>query len=171
MPPLRRLVLPLAIALVSAAPGNAIASTGTWPWPLVGPVVRGFEPPANPYGSGHRGIDIAALVGTPVLAPASGTVTFAGKVGGYLFVTLDHGGGLQSTYSWLSALLVRKGDAVAEGATIALSGTGHPGSTLPPHLHLGMKLDGEYVDPMAYLSPGSVVDLIWLAPIPASGVT
>jgi murein DD-endopeptidase MepM/ murein hydrolase activator NlpD len=159
-----RLILPLTIALVAAPSGSASAS-GTWLWPATGAVLRGFDPPENPYGSGHRGIDIADPFGTPVIAPASGTVAFAGKVGGHLFVTLDHGGGLESTYSWLSEAMVHKGDVVTPGEVIALSGEGHPGSTLPSHLHFGVKLDGSYVDPLAYLSAGSVVDLIRLAPI------
>jgi murein DD-endopeptidase MepM/ murein hydrolase activator NlpD len=126
-------------------------------------VIRGFDPPDSPYGSGHRGIDIAAAVGTPVLAPAPGTVTFAGQVAGHLFVTIDHGGGLESTYSWLSAILVRKGDGVDAAAVIAASGTGHP-TDLVPNLHMGVKLDDVYVDPLDYLGPISVSGYIRLAP-------
>jgi murein DD-endopeptidase MepM/ murein hydrolase activator NlpD len=167
--PLRRLVLPLATVLCLSAQTGAAASGG-WPWPVVGPVLRGFEAPADPYSAGHRGIDIAAPVGTEVRAPAPGLVSFAGRVAGQLYVTLDHGGGLQSTYSWVSATLVRKGDAVTTGTPIALSGLGHPGSTIP-HLHFGVKFAGSYVDPMTYLSPGTVVDLIRLAPMPVPGST
>jgi murein DD-endopeptidase MepM/ murein hydrolase activator NlpD len=158
----------LAVLVLSAAvtlyPATAAAS-GTWVWPVTGPVIRGFDPPDDPYGAGHRGIDIAARVGTPVLAAQAGTVTFAGKVGGQLFVTIDHGGGLLSSYSWVPALRVRKNDVVARGQTIALSGTGHPSSVEPPHLHFGVRLNGQYVDPLAYLSPMSVGGLIRLAPL------
>ena len=161
-----RRTLPAAIVLSAAAwyPATAAAS-GTWVWPVTGPVIRGFDPPDDPYGAGHRGIDIAAPVGTPVLAAQAGTVTFAGKVGGQLFVTVDHGGGLVSSYSWVSALRVRKDDVIARGQTIALSGTGHPASGEPPHLHVGVRLNGQYVDPLAYLSPLSVGGLIRLAPL------
>ena len=126
---------------------------------------RAADLPRERDGAGHRGIDIAAPVGTPVLAAQAGTVTFAGKVGGQLFVTVDHGGGLVSTYSWVSALRVRKNDVIARGQTIALSGTGHPASGEPPHLHVGLRLNGQYVDPLAYLSPLSVGGLIRLAPL------
>jgi murein DD-endopeptidase MepM/ murein hydrolase activator NlpD len=139
---------------------------GTWSWPVGGPVIRGFDPPDSPYGAGHRGIDIAVAVGTPILAPEAGTVSFAGKVGGELFVTIDHSGGLSSTYSWISAAAVRKGDVVARGQTIGATGTGHPGASVP-HLHLGVKLDGEYVDPLELLAPLGVQDLIRLVPIAA----
>src|SRR5215470_806031 len=80
---------------------GAMATTG-WTWPVVGPVIRGFDLPDDPYGSGHRGIDIAVSVGTTIVAPADGAVSFAGPVGGRLFLTIDHGGGLSSTYSWLT---------------------------------------------------------------------
>ena len=160
------LVLPLVLGL--AAPGRVSASVGApvvqaWAWPVVGPVVRDYDPPEDPYGSGHRGIDIAAAMRTSISAPEAGVVSFAGKVGGQLFVTLDHGGGLSSTYSWLSAILVRKGDVVPRGAQIGLTGLGHPGSTAP-HLHFGVKLDGAYLDPLDLLGPAPVAGLIHLAP-------
>jgi len=90
-------------------------------------------------------------------------VSFSGKVGGHLFVTLDHGGGLQSTYSWISAALVRKGDVVARGGRIGLTGLGHPGAVVP-HLHLGVRLDGVYLDPLEVLGALPLADLIHLAP-------
>jgi murein DD-endopeptidase MepM/ murein hydrolase activator NlpD len=60
---------------------------------------------------------------------------------------------------------VHKCDAVSSDSPIALSGTGHPGSTLPTHLHFGIRVSGEYVDPMTFLAPASVVGLIRLAPL------
>jgi murein DD-endopeptidase MepM/ murein hydrolase activator NlpD len=144
-----------------AAPASA---SGDWTWPVVGPLTRGFDPPNSPFGSGHRGIDIAAQAGTPVRAAADGVVTFAGPVGGRLFLTIDHGAGLESTYSWVDTLLARRGDVVAEGQVIARSGTGHVGS-LVPHLHIGVRLVDVYVDPLAYLGPLEVWRFIRLAPL------
>ncbi len=164
---LARLVLSLALVTAGSALGaDAGPSAGAWDWPVVGPVIRPFDPPENPYSAGHRGIDIAAPSGTAIRAPAPGVVTFAGKVAGELFITLDHGDGYVSTYSWVSAILVQKGDAVARGATIGFSGMGHPGS-VTPHLHLGVKLFGAYVDPLLVLGPPPVSSLIHLAPIAA----
>ncbi len=162
----------VAFMLVVVAAPSAVAATtprptGTWPWPVVGPIIRDYDPPDSPYGSGHRGIDIAAPFGTPVLAPAPAIVKFAGKVGGQLFVSLDHSGGLETTYSWVSAIFVHKNDAVYTGMRIALTGSGHPGTSVP-HLHLGAKRDEAYIDPMSLLRPTSVVDLIHLAPLPPS---
>ena len=147
------------VALTPAAVGPA-----NWTWPVQGPVINPFDPPDTPFGSGHRGIDIAAEVGTEIVAPEAALVAFAGKVGGHLFITLDHGGGLESTYSWISATLVRKNDVVARGQPIGLTGAGHPGSTVP-HLHLGVKLADVYQDPMDYLGPLAVSSFIRRAPV------
>ncbi len=173
------LVLPLLMVLLgpsSVSPGAAngpapeaptfapALPNGTWSWPVSGPVIRGFDPPDTPFGAGHRGIDIAVAPGTPILVPEAGTVSFAGRVGGELFVTIVHGGGLLSTYSWISVATVRKGDVVVRGQMIGATGTGHPGSGVP-HLHFGVKLDGEYVDPLELLAPLGVQDLIRLVPV------
>jgi murein DD-endopeptidase MepM/ murein hydrolase activator NlpD len=149
---------------VDAAPASA---SGTWIWPVSGPITRAFDPPGSPYGSGHRGIDIAVPFGTVIVAPNSGTVTFAGKVGGTLFLSIGHGGGIASTYSWVSALVVHKGDAVTSGEPVARTGAGHPGDLIPS-LHLGVKLNGAYVDPLEYLAPADLGALIRLAPFPTA---
>jgi murein DD-endopeptidase MepM/ murein hydrolase activator NlpD len=155
------LIFASSVLLSSGSPATA---HGTWQWPVVGPVIRGYDPPSSPYGSGHRGIDIAAPYGSSVVAAASGTVSFAGPVGGKLYVTIDHGGSLASTYSFLSKVLVKKGTKVAAGQLIALSGFGHPGET-PSHLHFGVKLGDSYMDPMLYLSPIDLTGFIRLAPL------
>jgi len=162
----RKLVLWCAVwsaVFVCAVPAPVLAS-GVWTWPVVGPVIRGFDPPASPFGSGHRGIDIAAPVGTLVHAVATGTVTFSGPVGGRLFVTVDHGAGLESTYSFLGSIAVRRGDVVSQGQAIARSGTGHAGDIVPG-LHFGVKLADTYVDPLEYLGPVEVWRFIRLAPL------
>ena len=159
---MRKLLL-LCAVFAFAMPGPARAA-GDWSWPVIGPVIRGFDPPDSPFGSGHRGIDIAAAAGASVRAPAAGKVTFAGPVGGRLFLTIDHGGGLESTYSWLDALVARRGDLVSRGQPIGRSGTGHPGEGVP-HLHFGVKLLDVYVDPLDYLGPVDVSRFIRLAPL------
>jgi murein DD-endopeptidase MepM/ murein hydrolase activator NlpD len=151
-----------AAAMIRAAP--AASASGTWTWPVVGPVIRGYDLPESPYGSGHRGIDIAAVVGTTVVSAAPGIVSFAGPVGGALFVSVDHGAGVVSSYSFLSVVDVHKGDVVAEAAPVGRSGTGHPGIT-PAHLHFGVRVDGAYADPMSFLQPAGVVSLVRLAPL------
>jgi len=165
---MRKFLVTIATVALVAGPSVAARAAGTWAWPVVGPVVRGFDPPSSPYGSGHRGIDIAASIGTTVVAPAPGVVTFAGAVAGRLYVTIDHGDGLLSTCSFLSATLVRKGDVVAADQPIARSGPGHAGD-VQPDLHFGVRLAGQYVDPLGYLGPPSIADLIHLAPLAVPG--
>ena len=156
----------VALRLVAGflAPGQP--AYGTYAWPVQGPIIRGFEPPPNPYASGHRGIDIAVPYGTLIVAPLDGTVAFAGSVAGSLFISIDHPDGVRTTYSWLSSIAVKKGDVVTTGSAIGATGWGHPGVT-PPHLHFGAKVGSDYLDPMLLLVPRSVVDIIHLAPLAA----
>jgi len=165
---MRRLVIPLLLGLALVAAG-AIPSpaAGLWTWPVTGPILRAFDPPDNPYGAGHRGIDVGTSVGTAIRAPAAGVVSFAGKVGGQLFLTIAHGGALQSTASWLTDVLVHKGDTVAAGQVVAHTGWGHTADPVP-HLHFSVRLDGAYVDPLDYLAPMDVSGLIRLAPVGAA---
>lgn len=164
---IRRSVLLFCVVLTVSTGGftapPAVAA-GTWTWPVVGPVIRGFDPPDSPYGSGHRGIDIAAPAGSVAVAPADGTVAFAGPVGGRLFLTIDHGGGLESTFSWVATLEVRRGDVVQQGQPLARTGGGHTGD-LVPNLHFGVRLADAYVDPLDYLESIDLSALIRLAPL------
>jgi murein DD-endopeptidase MepM/ murein hydrolase activator NlpD len=164
----RKLLLFVAVSWALLAPSVAgtARAAGDWTWPVVGPVIEGFDPPDTPFGSGHRGIDIATPVGTPVHAASAGVVTFAGPVGGRLFLTIDHGGGVESRYSFLSGLLARRGDTVSEGQVVARSGTGHAGDVVP-NLHLAVLLNDAYVDPLDYLGPIDVSSFIRLAPVGA----
>jgi murein DD-endopeptidase MepM/ murein hydrolase activator NlpD len=188
--PGRHLILPLAVAALaggssaelpsshrSEAPGpdSFTAETGgveespgpaygTYAWPVRGQVLRPYDPPETPFGSGHRGIDISAPLGEPVRAAHEGTVAFAGPVAGSLFVSIDHPDGVRTTYSWLSEVRVRAGDRLDRGAVVALSGAGHAG-VYPPHLHFGARFAGEYMDPMLLLGEGSLVGLVRLAPL------
>jgi murein DD-endopeptidase MepM/ murein hydrolase activator NlpD len=166
-----RLTCALLLACLVVAAGSTAASAADepWTWPVVGPVIRSFDAPDSPYGSGHRGIDIAGPVDSSVRSPAAGTVAFAGSIAGDVFVTIDHGGGLRSTYSWLASSSVEEGDAVFAGDAIARSGAGHPGSTIA-HVHFGAKRDGIYVDPLSLLAPASVVHLIHLVPLGRSSM-
>jgi murein DD-endopeptidase MepM/ murein hydrolase activator NlpD len=162
---MRRVALGLALVLASTPASAPALAAGTWTWPATGPMVHPYDPPTSPYGTGHRGIDIGVPAGTVVVAPAPGVVSFAGSVGGRLFVTIDHGKGLTSTSSWVAALMVRRGQAVTAGQPVAVSGPCHPGD-LEPCLHFGVRRDGVYQDPLDFLGPVDVWRFIRLAPLP-----
>jgi len=164
-----RLIAELALAVVGvvwvgSAPAAAGPAYGSYGWPVVGPVIRGFEPPHDPYSSGHRGIDIAAPFGSDLFAAADGTVAFAGWVAGSLFISIDHLDGVRTTYSWLSAVSVVKGAQVSKGQRIGATGHGHP-DVATTHLHFGARVGTTYLDPMLLLVPGDVSGLIHLAPL------
>lgn len=111
--------------------------------PVPGRVVRPFEAPDHAYGPGHRGVDLAAEPGDPVRAALAGRVTFAGQVAGVGWVTLDHGGGLRTTYGDITPA-VHRGEAVAMGERIGVLVAGH--------LDWGARLDGDYLDPLHLLA-------------------
>lgn len=110
--------------------------------PVNGPVIAEYSP-IGQYG-GHWGIDYSAVLGTPVRAPVSGTVTFAGSVAGMKSVTIQPVPGFKVSLSYLSAIHVTKGDRVERGEVVAVSGIedGVPGG------HLSTRLDGRYTDPV-----------------------
>jgi murein DD-endopeptidase MepM/ murein hydrolase activator NlpD len=103
-----------------------------------------------------------------MVAAQDGSVAFAGWVAGALYVSIDHPDGVRTTYSWVSAVWVAKGDSVRRGQPIGATGHGHP-EIATPHLHFGARIGSVYIDPMILLEPGSVAGLIHLAPLePAS---
>ena len=131
--------------------------------PVDGVIERYFEPPAGTYGPGHRGIDYDVQAGTPVRAAGSGRVSWAGSVAGNLTMTVDHGDGLETTYSILSRIDVIEGSRVSEGEFIGLVGSSHKGNA--GDLHFGVKFEDEYVDPLDHLGPADVSSAIHLAPL------
>ena len=145
----------VAIASPAAASGTAFSP------PVDAPVDAGFVSPETEFGPGHRGIDYAVPVGTQVRAAGPGTVAFAGRVAGALAVTIDHGSGLETTYTSLARIDVRVGELVDEGRYLGTSGSAHDRAGL----HFGMKLNGAYVDPTAYLAPVDLSGAIHLAPL------
>jgi len=109
------LTLPISISTPAAADSSpAPARHGVWPLHPRPQVVDGFDPPATPWGSGHRGVDLAGHAGQEVHTALAGTVTFAVRLAGRGVVVVDHGG-LRTTYEPVSAS-VQVGDRLAKGA-------------------------------------------------------
>jgi murein DD-endopeptidase MepM/ murein hydrolase activator NlpD len=103
----------------------------------------------------HSGIDLAAPIGSPIYATSDGIVSMANWRGGYgLFVSLDHGGGVQTRYGHMSRLNVVAGQQVHKGDVIGLVGS--TGLSTGPHLHYEVRLNGQAVNPVPYLKPPAV---------------
>lgn len=132
----------------ATAPADADAQQSGLPAavrPVDGPVVRPFEPPSHPYGPGHRGVDLAAEPGVPVRAALAGVVTFSGQVARRGWVTVDHGGGLVTTYGELDPRVVTPGQPVPTGGVLGHLALG------ATHVDWGARLHGEYIDPLRLL--------------------
>jgi murein DD-endopeptidase MepM/ murein hydrolase activator NlpD len=118
--------------------------------PVAGPVTSGYGWRIHPiFGTRefHTGIDIAAPYGTPVQAAHDGIVIFNGWMRGYgMLVIIDHGAGLTTTYSHLSASLVRASDRIERGRVIGRIGS--TGWSTGPHLLFEVREDGAPVDPL-----------------------
>ncbi|MFD1658387.1 M23 family metallopeptidase, partial [Streptomyces caeni] len=138
------------------APSNAVPAVArVWPVGVHPLVVRGWEPPATPYGPGHRGVDLAAAPGDPVRAVAAGRVAFAGRVAGRGVVVVDLAGTgdppLRTTYEPVRAS-VRPGEEVGPGEVLGLlEPTGAHCSG--PCLHWGLRSGETYLDPLSLLPP------------------
>ena len=119
-------------------------------WPTDGFISSGYGLRWN-GAEFHQGIDIAAEMGTPIVATADGVVTIAGwNAGGYgNMVDIDHGSGVSTRYGHASAVVVTAGQRVRRGQIIAYVGsTGH---STGPHLHYEVRLSGQPVNPSSYL--------------------
>ena len=132
----------------SAAPNLALSR------PVDGAVTRGFDPPDEKWGAGHRGVDLAASPGTPVRASADGVVSFAGVIAGRGVVALTHDAStrLRTTYEPVEAL-VRPGQRVRRGQQIGRVASPST-STTSTHdgLHWGL-IEGEtYLNPLSFSS-------------------
>lgn len=120
-------------------------------WPAYGFVSSGFGYRFTVFGWGHHdGIDISGRVGTPIVATADGTVTFAGWREGYgRTVIIDHGYGWSTVYAHCTKLAVELGDRVKRGEVIGFIGS--TGRSTGPHLHYEVRVNGRVVNPRYYL--------------------
>jgi hypothetical protein len=152
----RRLALTVLLFLVWAPVANA------WTWPVQGPVLEPFSyDEAHPYAAGqHRGIDIGAnAAGEQVVAPAAGTISFAGSVpGSGESVTIQTSDGYSVTLTHLGSMAVSKGALIAEGALVGTIGPSGTAEVDGPYVHLGIRVTSDangYLEPLGFLPPPS----------------
>lgn len=145
---LASLAIQVQVPIASSRPPGGSAAGAVRPVP--GPMVRAFEEPAHAYAPGHRGVALAASPRQAVRAALPGTVSFSGTVARRGWVTVAHGGGLETTYGWLGRRDVSRHERVGAGQVL--------GSLEPdrPSLHWGARLHGRYIDPMVLLGSWEV---------------
>lgn len=121
--------------------------------PAVGYPTSGFGVRKSPYGDKdkmHEGLDIANHSGTPIRSTANGVVKYAGMKAGYgQLVVVDHGYGMETWYGHSSKVLVRLGQKIKRGDSIAL--IGNSGRSTGPHVHYEVRVNGIPVDPLPYI--------------------
>ena len=144
--------------------GPSAGDCGAFLRPVPGPVVRTFAPEGS-YG-GHWGIDLEAEPGRVVRAAAAGTVSFAGVVAGMRSVTVHHGGGLRTSYSFLSSVMTSPG-FVGRGSVVGLTGDDHGVSAL----HFSLRIRDRYLDPMLVLRCNAAVPAPGLRLLPTGTAT
>jgi len=146
------LVLIVTTQLPATSARGAIADT--WSWPVAPPwrIERSYVAPPTAYGVGHRGIDLAVALETPVLAPAPGIILFAGTVVDRGVISINHGNGVTSSFEPVTAEVIA-GQHVGTGESIGwVSGLHFAPSGSCVCLHMGTRINGEYISPLAFLS-------------------
>ena len=171
----RQLLAAVLAALLFAPVGEA------WTWPAGGAVLQPFSfDPAHPYAAGqHRGLDIGSDAGAAVLAPAAGSVTFAGTVpSSGKSVTITTADGYAVTLTHLGSITVARGAAVAEGAVVGTIGPSGDPELAQPYVHFGIRIAAQsqgYLDPLTFVparvpAPAALVPPVAveppLAPLP-----
>ena len=147
---MRRLVCALVVAAF-------VPCVAAWTWPVRGPVLQTFSfDPAHPYAAGeHRGIAIGGAAGAQVVAPAAGTVSFAGTVPtNGKSVTIMTPSGLAVSLTHLGSITVTQNASVAEGDVVGSVGPSGTPELDVPYVHLGIRQASNeqgYLDPLGFL--------------------
>lgn len=156
-PGLRELVIALLVLLAALGIPPAAADTGhpRWEPPVTGEVLREYAAPPAPWAAGHRGVDLAVSIERDIRSPADGVVSFSGVVVNREVLSINHGAGYVSSFEPVESEL-EVGDAVSAGQVIATLGVYQDGDTHcvgQPCLHWGVRMHGEYINPLLMLGP------------------
>ncbi|WP_093154210.1 M23 family metallopeptidase [Saccharopolyspora antimicrobica] len=148
---------PAAHQFLATVHGSTCTATPTAAWtiPVTGQCTSGFGPRGS---ENHRGQDIAAPIGTPIVAASNGTVIDSGPARGYgLWVRIEHTNGVITTYGHNNRNLVQPGQEVQAGQPIAE--VGNRGESSGPHLHFQIDIGGQALDPVAFYQQQSAPPL------------
>lgn len=131
---------------------EALKSTQDWIWPVKGKLIKTFSKHEHTFS---KGIDIAGTLGTPVLAAKEGKVVYSGGgLRGYgQLIIIKHNDTFLSAYAHNQQLLVKEGDAIAKGQTIAQMGQSDSDRV---KLHFEIRQNGQPVDPLQFLAKTAV---------------
>lgn len=140
-----------AAPLPEALPAPTAVLSATMIWPLNGEITSRFGYRRLRIGGSnfHTGLDIDGDTGDPIRAATSGVVKFSGWNGGYGNLVIISSSDAEYYYAHASELLVREGEAVTIGQTIALVGS--TGRSTGSHLHFEVRVNGDYIDPLPLL--------------------
>ena len=138
---------------------------GVWPLVPQPTVVHGFDAPADPFGAGHRGVDLAGSAGQQVRSALAGRVTYAGRLAGRGVVVVDHAG-TRTTYEPVEAS-VEVGDEVEAGQPIGSLEVFGSHCFPATCLHWGWLRDATYLDPLDLVGGHHPVRLLPIAEVPA----
>jgi hypothetical protein len=148
----------LAILIICAC-ALPVSDARAWTWPVDGPVLRPFSfDHAHPYAGGqHRGVDLGAPSGSPVLAPTKGVVSFAGTVPtGGKTVSIQTPFGYTATLVHLGTIGVTRGALVGEASVVGTVGPSGVVELTEPYVYFGTRVTSDpqgYVDPLTLLPP------------------
>ena len=148
----------LAILIICAC-ALPVSDASAWTWPVDGPVLRPFLfDHSHPYAGGqHRGVDLGAPSGSPVLAPSKGVVSFAGTVPtGGRTLSIQTPFGYTATLVHLGSIGVARGALVGEASVVGTVGPSGVVELSEPYVYFGMRVTSDpqgYVDPLTLLPP------------------
>ena len=148
----------LAVLIVCAC-ALPVSAAQAWTWPVDGPVLRPFRfDHSHPYAGGqHRGVDLGAPSGSPVLAPVEGVVSFAGTVPtGGKTVSIQTSFGYTATLVHLGSIGVARGALVGEASVVGTVGPSGVVDLPDPYVYFGARVTSDpqgYVDPLTLLPP------------------
>lgn len=143
--------VPMAAAQPQVAPADVVMYFA----PTTAVIVDHFRPPAHIGARGNRGLQYGND-DVFVAAAADGIVTFAGSIGADYYITVEHGDGLRTTYSFLAEVWVVEGQEVTAGLGIAMAGA--------EGLHFGVRLGSHYLDPEVLLEASVATTRLVLSP-------